>query len=261
MDRVAVRAAYDEQLRRHPGTGDPRESVEHDGGVVRILSGPDGWNGVTWSKLTAAGADAAIAAQCARFAPAEVAWEWKHHSYDAPADLPARLLAAGFAAGPAETLLVAETADIAVAGMAEPPAGVVLLPVTDEAGVRELVQVHDEVFGGDHAAIGRSLLGGLVRRPDTVAAFVARAGSRPVAAGRIEFMPGTDFAGLWGGGTVPEWRGRGVFRALVARRAELAAARGYRYLQVDAAAASRPILVRLGFAQLATTTPFEHPAG
>ena len=70
---------------------------------------------------------------------------------------------------------------------------------------------------------------------------------------------GTDFASLWGGGTLPEWRGRGIFRALVARRAALAAARGYRCLQVDALPTSEPILARLGFVRLATTTPYTHP--
>ncbi len=56
--------------------------------------------------------------------------------------------------------------------------------------------------------------------------------------------------------TVPAWRGRGIFRALVAYRAGLAAARGYRYLQVDALPASRPILQRLGFKPVASTTPY-----
>ncbi|HVB27523.1 MAG TPA: GNAT family N-acetyltransferase, partial [Mycobacteriales bacterium] len=73
---------------------------------------------------------------------------------------------------------------------------------------------------------------------------------------RIEFLPGRDFASLWGGGTLPAWRRRGIYRALVAHRAQLAAARGYRFLQVDASAQSRPVLERLGFASLAVTTPF-----
>ena len=59
-----------------------------------------------------------------------------------------------------------------------------------------------------------------------------------------------------GGGTLPGWRGRGIYRALVAYRAQLAVARGYRYLQVDALPASRPILERLGFTCLAHTTPY-----
>jgi GNAT superfamily N-acetyltransferase len=85
---------------------------------------------------------------------------------------------------------------------------------------------------------------------------VAMAGDEPVCSARIEFLPGTEFAGLWGGGTVPAWRGRGIYRALVAYRAGLAAARGYRYLQVDASPDSRPILERLGFVRLARTTPY-----
>jgi hypothetical protein len=75
----------------------------------------------------------------------------------------------------------------------------------------------------------------------------------------VEFHLGTDFASLWGGGTVAAWRGRGVYRCVVAHRAAAAAARGFRYLQVDASADSQPILRRLGFVELATTTPFTHP--
>jgi GNAT superfamily N-acetyltransferase len=71
----------------------------------------------------------------------------------------------------------------------------------------------------------------------------------------MEFHRGTEFASLWGGGTVRAFRGRGIYRALVAHRARLAAERGFRYLQVDASAESRPILERLGFVQLTTTTP------
>jgi GNAT superfamily N-acetyltransferase len=83
-------------------------------------------------------------------------------------------------------------------------------------------------------------------------------GQTPVSAGRVEFPPGSDFAGIWGGGTLPHWRGRGIFRSLVAYRAALAADRGYRYLQVDASPDSSPILRRLGFTQLATTTPYQY---
>ena len=62
---------------------------------------------------------------------------------------------------------------------------------------------------------------------------------------------------------MPAWRGAsGIFRALVAYRAGLAAERGYRYLQVDALPASRPILQRLGFEPVASTTPYVFtPAG
>ncbi|WNV86544.1 GNAT family N-acetyltransferase [Umezawaea sp. Da 62-37] len=250
MDERAVLAAYDEQIRRHPGTDG---HVEHEDHVIRSFG--QGWTGVEWSSLDTAGADAVIAAQIAAFGAR--AWEWKHYDHDQPTDLPARLVAAGLIPEPAETLLVAEIADLDLT--TGPPDGVTLVPVVDQAGIDDLVAVHDAVFGGDHSPVGRVLLEGLEREPSTLAAVVAMAGPVPVSAARVQFHEGTEFASLWGGGTRPEWRGRGVFRALVAHRAALAAARGFRYVQVDATADSRPILRGLGFVELATTTPFKHP--
>lgn len=253
MDATAVLAEFNEQLRRNPA-GEPGSRVERDEQVTRVVSAGDGWNGVLWSDLTEAGADAAIAAQVRRFAAVGGTWEWKYYSYDHPADLPGRLAAAGLVAEPAETLLVAE-----IAGLDPdpgPPAGVRLVPVTDAAGADAVVRVHDEVFGGDHGGIGAAIVAALGEQPPPVQAVVAMAGETPVSAARVEFPAGSEFASLWGGGTLPSWRGRGVFRSLVAYRAGQAAARGYRYLQVDATPDSRPILRRLGFTELATTTPF-----
>ena len=255
MDRHAVLAAFDEQVRRNPAAS--HEHVERDDRVIRLISAGDGWTGVTWCDLDQTSADPIIAAEISRFAALSRPWEWKHYSYDQPPGLPGRLLAAGFTAEPVETLLVAEIADLTLD--VDPPSGVALRAVADRHDVDALVTVHDEVFGGDHSAVGTEILAGLAGEPGTVAAVIAVAEQAPIAAGRVEFHPGTDFASLWGGGTVPAWRGRGVFRSLVAHRAALAAAQGFRYLQVDASADSRPILQRLGFVELATTTPFTHP--
>jgi GNAT superfamily N-acetyltransferase len=77
-----------------------------------------------------------------------------------------------------------------------------------------------------------------------------------VSSARLEVVPGTEFGGLWGGSTLQRWRGRGIYRALVAHRARIAVERGIRYLQVDASEDSRPILERLGFVAVTTTTPY-----
>lgn len=128
--------------------------------------------------------------------------------------------------------------------------------MTDAAGVELMAQAQEEAFGRDGTRHRQQLLAQLTERPDTVVAVVAMAGDVPVSAARMELVPGTGFAGLWGGGTVPAWRGRGIYRALIDFRAHIAAERGYQYLQVDASDQSRPILERLGFTALTTTTPY-----
>jgi GNAT superfamily N-acetyltransferase len=208
---------------------------------------------IIWSALTDSTADAVIAAQKKYFTNRGTPVEWKYYDYDQPTDLPARLVAAGFEPDDEEMMLVAETS--AIDSRVVLPDGVRLVPVTDEAGLAAMMKVHELAFA-DHPSpeLGdrlRSQLGS-----EQLQMVVAMAGDEPVSAARVEFVTGTDFAGLWGGGTVPAWRGKGIFKALVAHRAGLAAARGYRYLQVDALPTSRPILQRLGFEPVASTTPY-----
>jgi GNAT superfamily N-acetyltransferase len=92
--------------------------------------------------------------------------------------------------------------------------------------------------------------------PDALTVTVAEAGETVVCAAWIRFESGTEFGTLWGGATLPEWRRRGIYRATVTYRANLAAARGFRYLETDASDDSRPILERLGFVPVTTTTPY-----
>ncbi len=253
MSRGAVLAAFDEQLRRSPRPSSGR--VEREGAIVRVVG--EGWSGVTWSDLDERTADRAIAAEIERFARPGKGWEWKHYSYDQPADLPLRLRAAGLLAEPTESLLVAEASVIAAA--TPPPAGVRIVRVGDREAVRAMLALQREVFGDEAPGLEREMIEGLAQRPASTLGLLAFANERPVAAGRIEFNPGAEFAGIWGGCTHPDWRGRGIFRALVASRAALAAERGYRWVQVDAAEMSRPILLRLGFEELAKTTPYVLP--
>jgi GNAT superfamily N-acetyltransferase len=92
--------------------------------------------------------------------------------------------------------------------------------------------------------------------PDSITVVVAEAGDTVVCAAWIRFDSGTEFGTLWGGATLPDYRRRGIYRATVAYRANLARARGKRYLETDASDDSNPILQRLGFVPVTTTTPY-----
>ncbi|QNE73850.1 GNAT family N-acetyltransferase [Streptomyces finlayi] len=256
-ERDALLALFDHEMREHARPEGPGVRVERAGDVVRQVGRADDWNGVVWSApgLDSARADTAIAAQVAYFTSlGHDAFEWKVYAHDRPADLPERLLAAGFVPEPPETLLVAPVADLPTAVVL--PAGIELRTVTDAAGVELMGRAHEEAFGTDWARIGHQVLTRLKEDADSFVGVLAMAGDEPVGSARMEFCPGTGFAGLWGGGTVAPWRGKGVYRAMVAYRARIAAERGYRHLQVDATDRSAPILRRLGFSELSTTTPY-----
>lgn len=254
MDHAEVLALHDRDLRERARPNEPGARVERTGGVVRQVAGADGWNGILWTDLDETDADAAIAEQIAYFTGLGRDFEWKLYGHDLPTDLGQRLTAAGFTPEPQETLMIGEIAALALD--AELPDGIRVLPATDRAGVDLVADVHEKAFGTDSSRLRSSLLAQLAADPDTVVAVVALAGDEPVSAARMELVPGTQFAGLWGGGTVESWRGRGIYRALVAHRTRIAADRGYRYIQVDASDQSRPILERLGLAPLTTTTPY-----
>ncbi|MFI1015573.1 GNAT family N-acetyltransferase [Streptomyces sp. NPDC020965] len=254
MDHQETLALFDRRLRRDAVADSPTTLVERVGDVVRQTGQDADWSAVVWSDLDSGTADAAIAEQVRHFTAIGRDFEWKLYGHDRPGDLGARLRAAGFTPEPPETLMVAEIGELSTVPAL--PDGVRLADVTDPAGVELMVEANERAFGTSLPWMRDRLLGSLGR--ETVVLTVALAGELPVSAARMELYPDTCFAGLWGGGTVPDWRGRGIYRALVAHRARTAADRGYRFLQVDASDESRPILRRLGFAELSTTTPYAY---
>ena len=220
METTEILERFDEQMRR---TNQPD-------GCMYVSDG--------WSAVLRPPADGDVKPIVARMRELPGWVEWKYYSHDGP-ELRERLLAAGLEPEDEETVVVAEAASI------PPPAADVEL--REETDV--FLELAERVFGRGQ---GSTLA-------DTSIAVVAYVDGEPVSGGRVDFEGGVEFAGLFGGVTLPEYRGRGLYRATVARRAELARERGYRWLYVDALPTSRPILERLGFVKLTTTTPYVIP--
>ena len=257
-DPVALLRAYDAQLRVHMHEPLPDGvQYERDGPLLRTLGFANrGWveyrdlGGLDGAEL-----DELIARQVRIFAERGEQFEWKLHGHDRPPDLPERLRAAGLVPEEQETVVIAP---VSVLGL-EPsvPDGVVVREVSEPVDLQRIAQLEEAVWGGeDHGWILDSLAKERTADPEGLRIFVAEAGDAVVCAAWVRFPSRTEFATFWGGATLPAWRGRGIYRALVARRARLAAERGRRYLETDASDDSRPILERLGFVPVTTTTPY-----
>ncbi len=199
-----------------------------------------------------------VAATVAHFVaqPQITTVEWKTRGHDPIPALGAILQAYGFVPREEESVMMGEAQrlaqDVAL------PAGVTVRPIRDREDIERAAALADEVFG---SATSPARIEEWVRRTspavDEIELWVAEADGQMISGGRLDPVPGTAVAGIWGGGTLPAWRGRGIYRALLAERARSALRRGYAVLHSDSTAYSRPILERSGFVRVTSTTPYE----
>lgn len=251
MDKTELLDIFTRQQRIALEYPDIRREV--DGTVVRHVSLAGGLSFVMYSRLDDSSADAAIEAQIARFESLRQDFEWKAYDYDTPPDLVERLRRRGFETGEPEALLVLDlTAAPQALSRPVPPS---VVRITTPGEIDSIVALETAVWGDDHAHLGDYLKRDLRQHPDQLSVYISYEGRQPASAAWIYFHHGTDFASLWGGSTLPQYRRRGHYTALLAVRAQEALARGFTLLYVDASPMSRPILQKHGFLHLANSTP------
>lgn len=249
-------AAYDDQLRGGSEAADVPTST--DGPLIRVEYPGRGFVSYRSLKgLDGAELDVLIARQRDYFAAKGEPVEWKTRGHDLPADLTDRLVAAGFVPEERETVVIAESARVVerLSGR-DSVDGVTIRRTTERSDFERIAAMESTVWSQDWSWLADDL----VRRQATglTDVFIAEADGEVVSAAWAVYKKNTDFTGLWGGSTLAEWRGKGIYKALVAVRAARAVELGYRYLQVDASDDSSPILQRLGFVPVTTTTPYVH---
>jgi hypothetical protein len=249
--------AYDSQLRTEAET--PSAIAVARLGPLRLVTFAGGRGFVTYRDLGDADAatiarwvEDAVAHYRADAAIARV--EWKTRGHDRAPGLHEALAANGFVPGEPESIMVGEAALLAVD--CPLPQGVELRQVTSEADVRALSASQEVIFGGDFADEMTDALLRRLSRGDGMELWVAEAEGQIVSSGRLEPVAGSEFAGIWGGATIPEWRGRGIYRALTSIRARSALRHGKRLIHSDSTEDSRPILERAGLVKVSTSTPY-----
>jgi hypothetical protein len=179
------------------------------------------------------------------------AYTWEVSSSATPEDLVDRLLAQGLE-------MFEEPLAIAMVLDREPepgPADVETREVTTAEDWLEGNRIAAIAFGGEHDTGPTETLeeaAGKVREmreAGTGSQFLALVDGKPVATAWATYTP--HGVVLNGGSTLPEARGRGAYRALVAARWNAAVERGTPAMVTQAGAMSRPILRRLGFREVA----------
>lgn len=245
---------FDREVRR----ADPPPGVRRiaTGYALLDVSDAEGWGCLVYSDLsgmTEAELDLAADNLADRIRATKVDFEWKVYGHDAPADLVERLIRRGFEAEESETVMVLELAQASAELLSATVAGCEIRRVTDAAGFADLGAVQSAVWGDAFDWLTDSLASEMRAAPERLSVYVAYLDGRPVSTAWVRFAPGSAFASLWGGSTLPEYRGRGVYTALLTTRLCEARERpGVRYVYVDASEMSRPLLEKRGFRPLTT---------
>ncbi len=182
-------------------------------------------------------------------------FEWKVYGTDDPSFLPTELVSLGFTPDDPEAFMIKELNDSEFDALTLTGT---IKQIANEAGVNDVIQVSEQVWGNDFSDLRQDLTDRLHNTPDQISLYVAYENDLPVSSAWITYTPGSPFAGLWGGSTINAARGKGYYRELLYIRAAEARKRGVKYLTVDASDMSRPILEKFDFKYVTETRPYQY---
>jgi GNAT superfamily N-acetyltransferase len=221
--------------------------------LVRFIRPAPGMNFVGYSRLDEATLDATIAEQIAYFAPMNQPFEWVVYDHDQPPILKERLVAHGFAPDEPAALMALDLHAPPHALLE--PTMVDLRRLTHRDQLEDVIAIEQQVWGGNFGWMRRRM-GDHMEIPGYLSIFVAYVERQPACVGWTYFHPRSQFAGLWGGSTLPKYRKRGLYTAVLAARVQEAIGRGYRFLTIEASPMSRPIVASHGFQLLTMTSSY-----
>lgn len=250
MDARDVLTLLDRERRSHAQDSEILDVVPE---VVRLRGANASYHLVISSCLTYDSADAMIAREIEHHRALNVDFEWKLYAHDSPPDLLERLKRHGFEIGPREAVMVLN--------LTRAPTWIDNSVQIQVVRVDRLEQIDvyrrlaEEIFEKDYQLTAGQLTDAIKAGSIQHRGYIALDAETAVSIGRLYTHPGSAFAGLYGGGTLKKYRGKGFYRALVAARARDAIAFGARFLLVDALPTSQPILERMGFMLLTHTWP------
>jgi GNAT superfamily N-acetyltransferase len=253
MNLTDLRALYDREQRLDIVWSDAeRTELPH---LVRHVTLDAERGFVLYSNLNEENADQAISTQLDYFCARNIPFEWKAFSHDQPADLRDRLAHYGIVTDEEEAVMVLDLAANPDLLNAAPRGDV--RRIEDLQDLTLLVAIEEAIWGRSFASLSERLRANMLSAPEALSVYLAYADGIPAAAAWTYFHAGTHFASIWGGSTLPQYQGQGLYTALLSIRAQEAAARGFRFLTVDAGPMSEPILTRQGFETIAYAYPCE----
>jgi GNAT superfamily N-acetyltransferase len=255
MDNASILRLLDFERQTVTNTG---FTLERTPCVVRAIGLESSWNGIVYSRFSRSETETIVNAEIQYFTQLNRDFEWKVYSHDEPPDLLSQLRNRAFRIGEEESLMFRDLRQLPPTLMAPPPEGVTVIPVRNEQSIADFLSLESAIWSREPSMTREHLLATLSDPLPRSLGFVAYSDRKPIGFGRVTASPHSQFSGLWGGSVLPDFRGRGVYRALLSARIQhVLQYDSIRYLRVDALPTSRPILEKYGFKVVASTWPAE----
>lgn len=246
---------FHKELRQEAQTpGYIREETEN---VVRHISQFNESGFILASNVNEGSAREVIRNELNYFNNLRQSFEWKVYSYDKPDNLRGILEQEGFTVDNPEALMVMKLSDQCPLLTNRNFHG--LKEITDEQGIQEIVGLEDAIWNESHTELGERLWRDKQNNPYSLYIYGIYEDGQLVSAAWMYLEANSSFASLWGGSTLPLFRGKGHYSKLLAARAQKAYEKGHFFLTVDASPMSRPILEKCGFVCLAYSYGCQSP--
>lgn len=249
MDAKQVLALYDQERKEVEIFDMQREETSH---IVRHVS-PDGGGLIIYSNLNSANVEKVIREQISHFEDKGCDLRWIVYQHDTPANLKDRLLAHGFEAQDPNAILVLDIKH--VSPLLLEPVRQDVRRIDDPDRIDDVITIHQRVWHGSFRRWRARLAQRLVDAPHSLCLYVAYVDGKPVSTAQVSFYPQRPFASLVRAATLPGYRGRGLFTALVTIIVQETRQRGIRFIDTDASPMTRRILEKLGFQRLTWAHP------
>ena len=220
--------------------------------VVKFISKEHNDSFISYFKLNEEEVDSAIESEINYFSRLNKSFEWKTYDFDTPANIGEKLIQHGFVAEESESFMVLDL-DSIKSNFTESE---ICVEVSDAQGIKDAISVQEEVWGSELSVKSSYLLDLKKANPENLRVYIIYIEGKPVSSAWIVYNDNSPFAGIWGGSTIAEYRGKGYYSALLRKRINDAKQRGLKYLIIDASDMSKPIVEKHGFQFVAKTTPY-----
>jgi hypothetical protein len=252
MNKNNLLVRFDKDLRLRGMYPEAYKEITRD--VVRIVRKAPGMNFVSFTFANETTLHQVIHQELEYFLPLDQPFTWKVYDHDRLPSLKDELFEHGFA--PDEDPAAVMVLDVKHAPSVPPRAAAAQIRRIDTLeGLKDVIYVLDHVWGGHNAWVN-DRLGGHLRIPGYLSVYAAYVEDQPASIAWTYFPYG-QFATLFAGSTIAEYRNQGLYTGLLETRLNEIRERGYRYAVVEAGAMSKPIVAKHGFQQLTTVYDYE----